>query len=139
MPWATSLHLTGTHMSISRRSILRLTLPLVAVLGVSATARAAMHLRLVKSEPSKDAVVAAPTQVKLWFSLKPTMSVTAVKLTGADDVAVKVGKPSHTGDAKLPVEVSIDEPLAPGKYTVSWKTASSDMHPLTGDFAFTVK
>jgi methionine-rich copper-binding protein CopC len=37
------------------------------------------------------------------------------------------------------VLVAVEEPLAAGKYTVSWKTASSDMHPVTGDFSFTVK
>lgn len=126
-------------MSIRRRSALRLALVLTGLLSVAATARAAMHLRLVKSEPAKDAVVAAPSNLKLWFSLKPALAVTAVKLTGASDVAIKIGKPAHAGDEKVPVSVTVNEPLAPGKYTVSWKTASSDMHPVTGGFSFSVK
>jgi methionine-rich copper-binding protein CopC len=98
-----------------------------------------MHLRLVKSEPVKDSTVTSPSHVRLWFSLKPAMSVTVIRLTSAQDAAIKLGKPTFSGDVKTPVEVSIDEPLAPGKYTVSWKTASSDMHPISGDFSFTVK
>lgn len=126
-------------MFSSRRAVLRLALVATAFVSLAASARAAMHLRLTKSEPAKDAVVAAPSQLQLWFSLKPAIAVTAVKLTSASDVAIKLGKPTHTGDEKLPVVVSVDEPLAPGKYTVSYKTASSDMHPITGDFSFTVK
>ncbi|MBL8961879.1 MAG: copper resistance protein CopC [Gemmatimonadetes bacterium] len=126
-------------MSSSRRVFLGLAVAALALVVARSSASAAMHLRLAKSEPAKDAVVAAPTQLKLWFSLKPAMSITTVKLTSSADVAIKLGKPTHGGDVKLPVEVAIEEPLAPGKYTVSWKTASSDMHPMTGDFTFTVK
>ncbi|MBL8984227.1 MAG: copper resistance protein CopC, partial [Gemmatimonadetes bacterium] len=122
-----------------RRVVVGAALIGAALVTLTASARAAMHLRLTKSEPAKDAVVAAPSQLQLWFSLKPAMSVTAVKLTSASDVAIKLGKPTHAGDVKLPVVVSVDEPLAPGKYTVSYKTASSDMHPITGDYSFTVK
>lgn len=126
-------------MSISLPSIRRASLLLAGLVTVAATASASMHLRLVKSEPAKDIVIEAPKQIKLWYSLKPTLSLTAVKLISASDVEVKLGKPAHSGDAKLPVEVSIEEPLAPGKYMVSWKTASSDMHPITGEYSFTVK
>ena len=126
-------------MFSSRRAVLRFALVGAALLTFGATARAAMHLRLTKREPAKDAVVAAPSQLQLWFSLKPAISVTAVKLTSASDVAIKLGKATHTGDEKMPVVVSVDEPLAPGKYTVSYRTASSDMHPITGDYSFTVK
>jgi methionine-rich copper-binding protein CopC len=123
----------------SRRAFLHLAVAAGALVVLGSSARAAMHLRLVKSEPAKNAIVAAPTQLRLWFSLKPTVSLTSVKLTTASDVAIKVGKPVHTGDVKLPVVFAVEEPLAPGKYTVSWKTASNDMHPMTGDFTFTVK
>jgi copper resistance protein C len=126
-------------MFFSRRPFLHLALAGAALMTVAATAHATMHLRLVKSEPAKDAVVAAPTQLRLWFSLKPAMSITTVKLTSATGVAIKLGKPVHTGDAKVPIVVRVDEALAPGKYTVSFKTASSDMHPMTGDYSFTVK
>lgn len=122
---------------ISRRIAIVLALSGAAL--VAAPLSAAMHLRLVKSEPAKDAVVAAPTQLQLWFSLKPAMSITTVKLTSPANVAIKLGRPTHAGDVKLPVSVPIEEPLAPGRYTVTWKTASKDLHAMTGDFAFTVK
>ena len=126
-------------MSYSSRGFLRLAVAGALSLAAGARAPAAMHLRLVKSEPASNAVVAAPTQLRLWFSLKPAMAITTVKLATSGDVAIKVGKPAHAGDVKLPVVVAVEEALAPGKYTVSWKTASNDMHPMTGSFNFTVK
>jgi hypothetical protein len=125
------------------RPAFRRILPLLAIVsaaaGTATAAGAAMHLRLVKSEPAKDSVVDAPRQLRLWFSLKPALAVTSVKLVSASGTPVKLGAPKHAGDAKLPVEVTVEETLAPGTYTLSWKTASSDMHPVTGDFSFTVK
>lgn len=126
-------------MPTFQRAVYRLALAGAAILTVAASAKAVMHLRLVKSVPARDAVVAAPTQLQLWFSLKPAMAVTTVKLTSASKAAIKLGKPVHAGDEKLPVQVSIEEVLAPGKYTVTYKTAASDLHPMTGDFSFTVK
>lgn len=102
-------------------------------------ANAAMHLRLVKSDPAASATIAAPTQLRLWFSLKPTISVTTVKLANAAKAPIKLAKPTFAGDVKLPVTVTIEEPLAPGTYTVTWKTASGDLHAMTGDYTFTVK
>jgi methionine-rich copper-binding protein CopC len=126
-------------MSIAMPMVRRASLLAGGLVVALATASASMHVRLVKSEPAKDAVAAAPKRLKLWYSLKPILSLTTVKLTSASDAEVKLGKAAHSGDVKLPVEVSIDARLAPGRYLVSWKTASSDMHPITGEYSFTVR
>ncbi len=100
----------------------------------------ALHLRLEKSEPTKGAVLATPpTAIRLWYSLPPEMSVTAVKLATADGTAISLSKPTRGAGAKDPVVVDIRHPLAPGDYVVSWKTSSKDGHPISGDFRFTVK
>jgi methionine-rich copper-binding protein CopC len=108
--------------------------------GASTSERAPFHLRLEKSEPSKDAVLAtAPTAIHLWYSLPPEMAVTAVKLANADGRAIAVGVPHRASGATASVDVDIKDTLRPGSYIVSWKTASKDGHPVTGDFSFTVK
>lgn len=107
---------------------------------LSASPAAPFHLRLEKSEPSKDAqLAAAPKAIHLWFSLPPEMAVTAVKLADADGKAITLGSPHRGSGASDPVDVDIKDALRPGSYIVSWKTASKDGHPVTGDFAFTVK
>lgn len=99
-----------------------------------------MHLRLEKSDPAKGAALGTPpTAIRLWFSLPPELSVTAVKLSAAGGIVVKLSKPERGEGAKDPVIVNITHPLAPGDYTVSWKTSSKDGHPISGDFGFTVK
>lgn len=98
------------------------------------------HLRLEKSEPSKGAeLTTAPKTIRLWFSLPPEMGVTAVKLADADGTAIALGKPHRGSGASDPVDVDITDALHAGSYVVSWKTASKDGHPVTGDFSFTVK
>lgn len=101
---------------------------------------APFHLHLEKSEPSKDEVLQqAPTVIRLWYSMPPELAVTAVKLTRADGAAITTAAPHRGKDGATAVEVEIKQPLPAGSYMVKWKTASKDGHPVTGDFAFTVK
>lgn len=134
-------------ISPPRRPALRtLLLATIAALGAAAivpaataSASALLHLRLVKSEPAAGDTVAAPATLRLWFSEPATVSVTSLRLTGTDGKAVTLAKPTFGGDAKLPVEAKVTGAVAPGRYTVSFKTASRDMHPISGDFSFTVR
>jgi methionine-rich copper-binding protein CopC len=141
------------HNTPSLRSVVRaVTLSVVGITGLVSLAQAAVHrplpgvlhhpfhLRLQKSAPAKgEVLLAAPKVVQLWFSLPPEMAVTAIKLAAADGKAITVSAPRRGTGAKDPVEADIKQALAAGSYTVSWKTSSKDGHPITGDFAFTVK
>ena len=99
----------------------------------------AFHLRLVKSEPSKGDTVASPKVVRLWFSEPATLAVTSIKLKGADGKEIAVAKPTFSGDARQPVEAAVTGGLVAGKYSLAYKTASKDMHPITGEFTFVVR
>jgi len=97
---------------------------------------AAMHLRLTKSEPAKDSVVAkAPTEIKLWYSQTPQLRLSRVTLTGPAG-AVTTGPVVQDS---LMLRAPITGVMTPGAYTVSWLTASSDGHPIRGTFGFTVR
>jgi copper resistance protein C len=99
---------------------------------------AARHLRLVKSEPAKNDSVSSISVVKLWFSLKPSTPLTRIRLKSPNGTEVTLGPAApDSADDKLMV-APISAPLPAGRYTVSWKTASSDGHPISGDFAFVV-
>lgn len=107
---------------------------------VALRAAAPFHLHLEKSEPTKDQVLsAAPSVIRLWYSMPPELAVTSVKLTRADGASITTASPHRGKDDATAVEVEIKQPLAAGSYLVKWKTASKDGHPVTGDFAFTVK
>lgn len=109
-----------------------------AMLLIAAAPHAAMHLKLDRSEPAKDASVAAsPAAIQLWYSQEPQVRLTTVKLTG----------PAGTMDLK-PVSVvdgdgrhlsaPVARPLAAGAYTVAWRTLAKDGHVVSGEFGFRV-
>ncbi len=116
-------------------------LPWLALAAVLATLPAALpsrHLRLVKSAPAADEVLAAsPTAITLWFSQEPTLRLTRISLLDASGVklplgAVKAGPEEHTAMADL------TRPLAAGSYTISWVSGSPDGHVVRGTILFSV-
>ncbi|MBC7895914.1 MAG: copper resistance protein CopC [Cytophagaceae bacterium] len=129
----------------SLRTVSRAALGALLIAGAGAwiaptvRAEARFHLRLVKSEPTKGDTVASPKVLRLWFSERATLAVTSVKLKGADGKDVELAKPTFTGDTKQPVEAAVTGALGAGVYSLSYKTASKDMHPITGEFTFVVR
>jgi methionine-rich copper-binding protein CopC len=98
------------------------------------------HTALVKSEPTKDAVVTAPpTSLRLWFNeVVPVASTRVRVMRGGTAVALDtISRSATTADA--PIVVPIEGVLADGLYTVQWATASKDGHPVQGSYRFTVR
>lgn len=108
-----------------------------AVTALAASAGyAALHMRLVKSAPEKDQVVTeAPAQIQLWFSQKPEVALTRVRLTGPDGATFEVGKAKAADDKS--VTMSVIDSLPEGSYSVAWRTAAPDGHKVDGEYAFT--
>ncbi len=99
------------------------------------------HLRLVRSEPFTDSTVTvAPTAVRLWFSQRPELAVTSVRLTNPAGARIATGKGSFGPGqgANAPAVFPITAPLGAGRYTVAWRTMAPDGHVITGEFTFTV-
>lgn len=103
---------------------------LLAVLG---TGPAAAHNRFVSSDPTDGATLArSPGAVVLTFD-EPALALgTQVVVTGPDGAAA-------AGPVQL-VDSTVRQPLvagAPaGAYTVEWRVASDDGHPITGRLSF---
>lgn len=130
----------------SRRALFAAALvavPAVLTLGNSAIAAPAptvarFHLALSKSEPAANDTVAAPKELKLWFTESVTMASTAVQVSDAEKKVVSTGALSIAQTPKAPVVVALAANLKPGKYTVDWKTMADDGHPTKGTFTFNV-
>lgn len=107
----------------------------VLLLGIGAPPARA-HDALVRSSPSAGAAVAtAPSSVELELSGTPLPLGTEVLVLGPDGAVVS------TGAAELQdrtVTQSLTAGLPAGSYTVQWRSTSSDGHPLTGTWDFTV-
>jgi methionine-rich copper-binding protein CopC len=104
--------------------------------AVLLTTAFAMHLRLVKSVPASGQVVTEkPVEIRLWFSQKPEVGLTSVRLLRADSTAIEIGKVVATEDT-LSVRVPLEKALVPGTYIVSWRSVSKDGHAVRGSYNF---
>ncbi|HWI32327.1 MAG TPA: copper resistance CopC family protein, partial [Microbacterium sp.] len=105
---------------------------------LAAATPAFAHDELLSSDPAADAVLAeAPGQVTLTFSAD------LITGEGATEVQVLDAAGTAVGDGDAVTEgTSVTQPLAAdlgnGAYRVLWKVVSSDGHPTSGEFAFTV-
>jgi methionine-rich copper-binding protein CopC len=112
-----------------------------AIVPAAATA-AARHMKLLRSEPAANqALAASPTQVKLWFSQRPELPVTSIKVksgAGASAVERALAPLTRGAAANASVNAPIGAALAPGHYEVVWRTMARDGHVLNGAIPFDV-
>lgn len=112
-------------------------LGLTLLAGVLAAAPA-FHFKLDRSVPEQGAETTSPEQVQLWFSQVPQAKSTSIRLIDSS------GEPVETGDVVQDTEdgkhqsIQVLGELAPGAYTVAWRSMASDGHVVRDDFSFTV-
>lgn len=120
-----------------RAAMTRVALVLCTAAGLLSGGRLALHTHLVKAVPAIDSTVtSAPTAVRLWFSTRPEPALSGVTLLGENNAPVAVVKLVATDDT-LSVAGPIPVKLAPGTYTVAWKTGARDGHVVRGKYSFT--
>ncbi|MBA3340327.1 MAG: copper resistance protein CopC/CopD [Gemmatimonadaceae bacterium] len=124
--------------SASRAVRFQLSALLVAVAGWLATpANASAHGGLKSSDPAPgDTVRSVLTRIRLDFSEAPEMAFTSVQLRGPSGSLIDTGKPVFSGP--LTLVLSFPGVSAPGTYTVIWRTAGKDGHPVRGRFTFAI-
>ena len=117
----------------------------IAIVGLSVSAPAYAHPKLVSSAPAANASVSAPSRITLTFSegLMPRLSGAEIVMTGMPGMpnhrmAVTGFKTSVEGDNKTLV-LTLARPLSDGTYQVAWHVGSTDTHRIQGNLAFTVK
>jgi len=125
-------------MSRRRRLLLGVACSGVATLaGGIHPARA--HAALVRSEPSRRAVLTEPPkQVRLWFNEPVEPDYSSISLLDAAEHLVPTGQAKTSpGDGKLLI---LDlPPLAPGRYTVRYRVNSIDGHIVEASFDFSLE
>jgi copper resistance protein C len=119
------------------RTIRRALVPvLIATVAVTALT-AAYHASLTKALPAVDGtVVVAPTELTLWFSERPDLPLSNIRLLGPDSASIPVTAPRATTDT-LSIATTVRGTLTPGKYTVRYRTAGPDGHVMSGKYSFT--
>lgn len=129
------------HVLLVQAALLFLAIPVLS--GARSVAAApsgtSFHLQLEKSDPADSSVVAAPDSLRLWFSQRTELSVTRVMLKNASGTALPLGALVRGGAADAPVTAPVTGTLAPGAYSVDWRTMAADGHVVRGTIRFTVK
>lgn len=128
--------------SAARRPVLPLALAgtlLTALLMLMSASPASAHDTLLESSPAADATVETlPENLTLTFSAELISGdgATAVVVTDAAGETVSDGEPAVNGAVVTqPLVAEADA----GAYDVVWKVVSSDGHPISGEFSFTVE
>lgn len=106
-----------------------------------ATPRQALaHLHLRHSSPADKAILdTVPSEIRLVFTEAPQLAVSRVRLLGANGSEIPLGALSIDPDSATALLARIAAGrLTAGSYTVVWRTASSDGHPMEGRFGFTI-
>ena len=99
---------------------------------------AMFHNHLVKSSPmAGESVPASPAEIRLWFNERPEIPFTSVTLLTADSTKIVTIKAVKTTDS-MAVVAPLVNPLKPGTYLVTWRTAGTDGHAIRGTYRFTI-
>lgn len=111
---------------------------LTAFLVLFAPLSASAHDSLLASSPEADGTVdTLPSELTLTFSAKLIDGVGATEVVVTDPSGESVADGAATVDGAI-----VTQPLAAeapaGAYHVIWKVVSSDGHPTSGEFDFTV-
>jgi copper transport protein len=110
---------------------------LVAAICLVLPAIGSAHASLVRSDPAAEQVVqASPKSVTLTFNEPVETALAAIRVFDDGARRVDVGTTVRAGRNVLTTR--IDQTLARGTYTVSWRIASADGHPIEGAFVFHV-
>lgn len=111
----------------------------VLSMTVPALAFAITHGALKRSIPANEArLTRAPRDLRLEFTEPPELAVATVELLAASGSNVALAPLSLAPESPRTIVVGIRGPLAEGVYTVAWKIAGKDGHPVRGRFRFTI-
>jgi methionine-rich copper-binding protein CopC len=108
------------------------------MLGVVPVRPAMTQQSLRRSEPAAGRVSAPPRELRLTFSERVEMALTAVELVGPDGKVVPLAAFRLAPAAPNSVIAMPRSALGPGEYTVLWEAGGPDGHRVLGRFTFTV-
>lgn len=113
---------------------------LLALASVAGAIR--LHTELEDSDPAADAVLTTPpAAVTLSYTTEVQLALSSVTVTSAsaDGVPASAGELAYlVADRHDVLVLPLTAPLSSGSYTVSWRTAGPDGHPISGEFGFRV-
>ncbi|MFD0265326.1 copper resistance CopC/CopD family protein [Streptomyces sp. NPDC127106] len=129
---------TGSPPARTSLTVLALVAAVFAlIIGGAGTAFA--HSGLSGSDPADGAVLkTAPQQVALTFTESVGLSEDSVRVLSPDNERVNPRPAQHVDGKESTARVELSDDLPQGTYTVAWRVASADGHPISGAFVFSI-
>lgn len=120
-----------------RRSALAVVIFVVTMMRLTGTASA--HAQLEGSDPHAHEVVStAPQRVTLTFGERVEVARDAIEVFDDHLKRVDLAEVSAVPGDGNQIRVALRPKLGDGTYTVGWHVSSSDTHPVSGTFRFSV-
>lgn len=125
-------------VKISNRSAALLLALAALILLLAVAPKAGAHAQLVKSSPSRDAVLkTAPSEVTFDFGEPVEAAFGAVRVYDSEGRRVDQG-PVDRPDGPSSIGVGLKPNLPDGSYTATYRVISADSHPVNGGIVFHV-
>ncbi|MFE9771049.1 copper resistance CopC/CopD family protein [Streptomyces sp. NPDC005931] len=110
---------------------------ILLLLGSAAPATA--HAALRGTDPEDGSVVAsAPRHLTLTFTESVGLLEDSFRVYDPTNHRVPLDEPQHADGRSDTARVALPAGLGKGTYTVAWRVVSSDSHPVSGAFTFSV-
>jgi copper transport protein len=120
------------------KSVARLAL-LVVVAGAILPASAFAHATIVSTTPVDQQVLKTqPREVTLKWSEAVDLGSHAVRLLDSSGEEVKTAAAKHGPGGAATAVLELPAGLDDGTYVVAWRVVSSDSHPVSGAFSFSI-
>lgn len=98
------------------------------------------HAHLKNQSPAADSqATESPRELTLTFSEGVEANFSGLTLTGPAQAKITTGSASVNAKDNTQLVVPLEQPLAPGNYTVDWHVVSVDGHKTKGQYHFSVK
>ena len=112
---------------------------LALLAGAIMPASASAHATIVRSSPSDQAILTTqPREVSLEFSEGVDLGEHAVRLLDGSGQEIKTTAAKHGPGGPSTAVLELPSGLAEGTYVVAWRVVSSDSHPVSGAFSFSI-
>jgi copper transport protein len=120
------------------KSVARLAL-LVVLAGAAVPASAFAHATIVSTTPADQHVFRVqPREVSLKWSEAVDLGEHAVRLLDSSGSEVRTAPARHGPGGPSTAVLSLPPGLDDGTYVVAWRVVSSDSHPVSGAFSFSI-
>jgi len=118
----------------------RVIVALLSVFALSAVPLGALlHQQLLRSDPEQgEEISGSPERIRLVFAESVELTVTRVQLVREGGGTIDLSPLTLEPDSSHVVLAHLIGPLAPGAYTVRWRTAGADGHAMADSVLFSV-